>query len=120
MVAVSVAVDTVAGTATFTLKKPLADVGFGRFFWLRICKDLIPTGTLQVLLTDVSGSVIVVRNHLGDLLRTDSLKRWEECRCECDALLRAYLGSDDLHVTVFNRMCKSAFVPVPVVPAVAG
>ena len=106
-----------ATTVTFTLKKPLADVGFGRYFWLEIFQSIIPEGPpLQVFLTDSSGATVPVRNHLGDFLRTDSLLEWVRKHDHGEEPMRAYLGSDDLHVTVFNRMKKSDFVPA-VLPA---
>ena len=109
-----------ATTVTFTLNKPLSYVGDNRRFWLEIFQSLIPEGPpLQVLVIDpptaATPAPVAVAVELinGNYLRTDSLRKWVKRNDHGEIPMRAFLGIDPLHVTVFNRMSPSEFVPEP-------
>lgn len=104
-----------AGTLTLTVDRLLTTLGSNTCFCLCISRAMIPAAsTSQVVITDGTTTDDVFRCD-GNFVRADSLRSFlckNACGC-CPAFnFNAFIGNDPDHITIFNRMCPSAFVPV--------
>lgn len=111
-----ISVDTAtAGLVILTVDKLLTSLGTNRDFKLCIARAMIPTAnTGQIQLTDGTTTLDVFMCN-GNYLRADSLRTFlcrHACGCCPSFNFCCFIGNDPDHVTIFNRMCPSAFVPV--------
>ena len=109
-------VTTSATFVTLTVNRLFASVGDNVDIRICLLSGSIPANnTEQIQFTDGTDT-FVARMWNGNFLRADSLRNFLNRRSCCrpcvSVTLCAFKGNDDAHITVFNRMCPSTFIPV--------
>jgi len=104
-----------AGFVTLTVNRLFTSVGDNACIRICLLSGSIPANnTDQIQFTDGADTLTAFRND-GNYLRADSLRNFLNRRSCCrpcvSVTLCAFKGNDPDHITVFNRMCPSSFVP---------